>query len=104
MNGGRENGDGVDEDFETLRVERREDRTVVELYRPEARNAINARMIAELHRVCAELEEDPRPLLLTGHGAALGAAKIAMGLPAFAVLAYLVWLMHRGLLTRRGLR
>lgn len=44
------------------------------------------------------------PLLLTGHVAALGAAKIAMGLPAFAVLAYLVWLMHRGLLTRRGLR
>lgn len=78
MNGGRENGDGVDEDFETLRVERREDRTVVELYRPEARNAINARMIAELHRVCAELEEDPRPLLLTGHGTVFaGGADIA---------------------------
>ena len=57
-----------DEDFETLLVERREDRTVVELHRPEARNAINGRMIAELHRVCAELEADPKPLLLTGHG------------------------------------
>ena len=44
------------------------------------------------------------PLLLTGQVAALGAAKIAMGLPAFAVIAYLVWLMHRGLLARRGLR
>jgi hypothetical protein len=44
------------------------------------------------------------PLLLTGPVAALGAAKIAMGLPAFAVIAYLVWLMHRGLLARRGLR
>ncbi|MDN5822128.1 MAG: DUF3159 domain-containing protein [Brachybacterium sp.] len=41
------------------------------------------------------------PLLLTGQVAALGAAKIAMGLPAFAVIAYLVWLMHRGLLARR---
>ena len=57
-----------DEGFETLLVERREDRTVVELHRPEARNAINGRMIAELHRVCAELEADPKPLLLTGHG------------------------------------
>lgn len=44
------------------------------------------------------------PLLLTGQVAALGAAKITMGLPAFAVIAYLVWLMHRGLLARRGLR
>lgn len=57
-----------DMDFETLNVDRREDRVVVELYRPEARNAINGRMIAELHRVCAEIEADPKPLLLTGHG------------------------------------
>lgn len=41
------------------------------------------------------------PLLLTGQVAALGVAKIAMGLPAFAVIAYLVWLMHRGLMARR---
>lgn len=41
------------------------------------------------------------PLLLTGHVAALGVAKLAMGLPAFAVIAYLVWLMHRSLLARR---
>ena len=54
--------------FETLRVEWREDRVVVELHRPEARNAINARMIAELHQVCARIEADPKPLLLTGHG------------------------------------
>jgi len=44
------------------------------------------------------------PLLLTGQVAALGAAKIAMGLPAFAVIAYLVWLMHRSLLARRDQR
>ncbi|MGY5764401.1 DUF3159 domain-containing protein [Brachybacterium sp. DNPG3] len=42
------------------------------------------------------------PLLLTGQVAALGVAKLVMGLPAFALLAYLVWLMHRALLARRG--
>ncbi|WP_114856568.1 DUF3159 domain-containing protein [Brachybacterium sp. YJGR34] len=41
------------------------------------------------------------PLLLTGQVAALGVAKIAMGLPAFAVIVYLVWLMHRALIMRR---
>ena len=41
------------------------------------------------------------PLLLTGQVAALGVAKLAMGLPAFAVIAYLVWLMHRSVLSRR---
>ncbi len=44
------------------------------------------------------------PLLLTGQVAALGVAKLAMGLPAFAVIAYLVWLMHRSLLSRRAAR
>ncbi|MFI6575934.1 enoyl-CoA hydratase/isomerase family protein [Nocardiopsis sp. NPDC050513] len=55
-------------DFATLRVDWREDRVVVELCRPRARNAINGTMIAELHEVCARVEADPRPLLLTGHG------------------------------------
>lgn len=41
------------------------------------------------------------PLLLTGQVAALGVAKLVMGLPAFAVIAYLVWLLHRALLARR---
>ena len=40
------------------------------------------------------------PLLLTGQVPALGVAKIAMGLPAFAVITYLVWLMHRSVLRR----
>lgn len=40
------------------------------------------------------------PLLLSGSLAALGMAKLAMGLPAFAVIAYLVWLMHRSVLAR----
>lgn len=44
------------------------------------------------------------PLLLTGQVAALGVAKLAMGLPAFALVAYVVWLMHRALLARRAAR
>lgn len=68
----------MSEDLETLIVDRREDRVVVELHRPEARNAINGRMIEELHQVCAEIEADPRPLLLTGHGTVFaGGADIA---------------------------
>lgn len=54
--------------FETLAVEERDDRVVVTLDRPQARNAINARMIDELHDVCGLLERDPRLLLLTGRG------------------------------------
>lgn len=41
------------------------------------------------------------PLLVMGHVAALGMAKLAMGLPAFTIVAYLVWLMHRGVIARR---
>ena len=44
------------------------------------------------------------PLLLTGQVAALGVAKLAMGLPLFAAVAYLVWLMHRALIARRAQR
>ncbi|MFC4470140.1 enoyl-CoA hydratase/isomerase family protein [Streptomyces xiangluensis] len=54
--------------YETLSVEERTDRVVVTLRRPAARNAINGRMIAELHGVCEELERAPKFLLLTGHG------------------------------------
>ncbi|WP_327090919.1 enoyl-CoA hydratase/isomerase family protein [Nonomuraea sp. NBC_01738] len=52
--------------METLIVQERDDRVVVRLHRPQARNAVNAVMVAELHEVCAELEARPRPLLLTG--------------------------------------
>jgi enoyl-CoA hydratase/carnithine racemase len=63
---------------ETLLVEELEDRVVVALHRPEARNAISGRMIAELHEVCAELERAPKLLLLTGHGGIFaGGADIA---------------------------
>ncbi|GAA0529954.1 enoyl-CoA hydratase/isomerase family protein [Paractinoplanes ferrugineus] len=50
----------------TLTVEELDDRVVVTLRRPEARNAINAAMVRELHDVCSLLEERPRLLLLTG--------------------------------------
>lgn len=50
----------------TLRVEERDDRVIVRLHRPEARNAINAELVGELHEVCGLLERAPRPLLLTG--------------------------------------
>ncbi|MFI6496599.1 enoyl-CoA hydratase/isomerase family protein [Nonomuraea typhae] len=50
----------------TLLVEEKPDRVVVRLHRPEARNAIDAEMVGDLHAVCGLLERDPRPLLLTG--------------------------------------
>ncbi|MFH9552180.1 enoyl-CoA hydratase/isomerase family protein [Streptomyces sp. NPDC017435] len=64
--------------YETLLVEERADRVVVTLHRPEARNAIDGRMVAELHEVCALLEREPKLLLLTGHGGVFaGGADIA---------------------------
>ncbi|MER5532871.1 enoyl-CoA hydratase/isomerase family protein [Streptomyces mirabilis] len=64
--------------YETLLVEERDDRVVVTLHRPEARNAISGLMIRELHVVCELLERDPKFLLLTGHGGVFaGGADIA---------------------------
>ena len=57
----------------TLAVRELDDRVVVTLCRPEARNAINAAMVGELHDVCAGLEERPRLLLLTGDGGVFAA-------------------------------
>ncbi|MGX6601332.1 enoyl-CoA hydratase/isomerase family protein [Micromonosporaceae bacterium Da 78-11] len=57
----------------TLTVEDRDDRVVVTLRRPDARNAINATMVRELHDVCGRLEEQPRLLLLTGDGGTFAA-------------------------------
>lgn len=51
---------------QTLRIERSADRVVVTLDRPEARNAIDQRMVEKLHEVCAELEASPRILILAG--------------------------------------
>jgi enoyl-CoA hydratase/carnithine racemase len=57
----------------TLLVEELDDRVVVTLHRPEARNAINAAMVRELHEVCAAVEERPRLLLITGSGGVFAA-------------------------------
>lgn len=53
---------------DALRVERLPDRVVATLDRPGARNAIDHDMIDGLHALCAELEAEPRILLLTGAG------------------------------------
>jgi len=59
--------------FATIKVEESSDRVVVTLHRPQARNAIDAAMVRELHNVCAGLEERPRLLLLTGAGGTFAA-------------------------------
>ncbi|WP_309127830.1 enoyl-CoA hydratase/isomerase family protein [Microbacterium sp.] len=47
-------------------VERRDDRVVATLNRPDKRNAIDQETIDVLHELCAELEAEPRTLILTG--------------------------------------
>jgi enoyl-CoA hydratase len=49
-------------------VERRPDRIVATLDRPEVRNAIDRETTDALHAVCAELEAEPRILIITGAG------------------------------------
>ncbi|PVE76159.1 enoyl-CoA hydratase/isomerase family protein [Microbacterium testaceum] len=51
-----------------LRVEVSDDRVVATLDRPDRRNAIDQRMVDELHALCADLEADPRTLIVTGAG------------------------------------
>jgi enoyl-CoA hydratase len=57
---------GVPEERSTIRVTRMPDRVIVQLNRPDVRNAINQTMVDELHVVCAELEVQPRILIITG--------------------------------------
>jgi enoyl-CoA hydratase len=61
------------ESFETVAVEAARDRVVVTLDRPEKRNAIDARMVAEMHEVCAALEAEPRILVIAGSGGVFAA-------------------------------
>ncbi|MEJ1087154.1 enoyl-CoA hydratase/isomerase family protein [Microbacterium sp. Mu-80] len=49
-----------------LLVERRDDRVIATLNRPEKRNAIDQQMIDALHALCTELEAEPRTLIITG--------------------------------------
>jgi enoyl-CoA hydratase len=56
-----------------LLIERRTDRVVATLHRPEKRNAIDQSTIDALHGLCGELESDPRTLILTGSGGTFAA-------------------------------
>ncbi len=56
------------DDYETLRITPKADRVVVELHRPAQRNAINAAMVAELHALCATVEDEPKVLIISGAG------------------------------------
>jgi enoyl-CoA hydratase len=51
-----------------VQIERRADRVIATLDRPEVRNAIDQATIDELHALCEELEAEPRILILTGAG------------------------------------
>lgn len=52
--------------YDGIRVEELPDRLVIRLDRPEVRNAIDTAMVDSLHRVCALLEREPRPAIITG--------------------------------------
>lgn len=58
---------------DALRVTELEDRILVELVRPEVRNAIDQKMVDELHAVCDLLTEEPRVLLVAGAGGTFAA-------------------------------
>jgi enoyl-CoA hydratase len=49
-------------------IERLPGRVVATLDRPDVRNAIDQQTVDELHALCAELEAEPRILILTGTG------------------------------------
>src|SRR4051795_5477419 len=51
-----------------LRIEPSPDRVVATLDRPATRNAIDQELVDALHALCAELEAEPRVLILTGAG------------------------------------
>ncbi|WP_323959261.1 enoyl-CoA hydratase/isomerase family protein [Arthrobacter sp. JZ12] len=52
--------------MDALVIDAGTDRLSVQLNRPEVRNAIDRQMVDELHAVCADLERDPRILILSG--------------------------------------
>lgn len=62
--------------FATLLVTESGDRVAVQLNRPAVRNAIDAAMVAELHAVCAYLEQTSKVLILSGSPSADGAKGI----------------------------
>jgi 2-(1,2-epoxy-1,2-dihydrophenyl)acetyl-CoA isomerase len=67
--------------FDTLLFERREDVAHVTLNRPDRLNALNQRLIDDLHAAAAAIESDPgiRAVLLTGAGRAFCSGADLMG-------------------------
>lgn len=63
----------------TLSLDRRPDRVVARLDRPERRNAITAAMVGELHALLDELEAEPRTLIVTGGDGGVFAAGADIG-------------------------
>lgn len=64
----------MDIETQSLRlVVEKADRLHIELNRPDVRNAISRSMVAELHEVCADLEDRPRILILSGAGGVFSA-------------------------------
>lgn len=57
---------GMNDSASPLLIERRSDRTIIRLNRPEVRNAIDQSMVDALHAVCAELEAEPKVAILIG--------------------------------------
>ncbi|AKK09976.1 enoyl-CoA hydratase/isomerase family protein [Corynebacterium testudinoris] len=53
-------------EFSALTVSESDDRLLVQLTRPEVRNAIDEQMVSELHTICSYLEHNPKILLITG--------------------------------------
>ena len=49
-----------------VQIERRDDRVIATLDRPEVRNAIDQATIDEIHALCDELEATPKILIVTG--------------------------------------
>lgn len=56
-----------------LQTVEEKDRVVVELSRPEVRNAIDEQMVEELHVACDRLEAEPRLLMIMGSGGTFAA-------------------------------
>lgn len=56
-----------------LLVEEHDDRVVLRLNRPEARNAIDLATVEALHDACADLERSPRIALIVGSGGTFAA-------------------------------
>jgi enoyl-CoA hydratase len=58
---------------QTLTIDDGGSRLSVQLNRPEVRNAIDQQMVDELHKVCAQVEVQPKIVLLIGEGGTFAA-------------------------------